>query len=234
MEAPEHLHLHGDYEVGVRMLELSYQPPGQEEERTLPVIVWHPTDNVEGLRREPVKMAKIISLSKKRYRNAELAQGAPRPVLVHSNGAGGEASLAYRTAEVFASRGWVVASISHVGNTTLDALGDPLDVPMYIPVYCMLDVQTVLDAAEEGFGFEGFAEQVDVDNTVVYGHSFGGYTSLALGGAAVLRDGAKQMVCEEDVECEDGDILCGQHNEEACAFLDDEEIVEVTEQGLSG
>jgi len=232
LRKPELLHKRGPYHVGVYETKVTYQPPGQEEARTLPVIVWYPSEE-KGNKVHKLTIAGAMPLPNRAYKNLSLAPGAPRPLAIHSHGSAGEASLAYPSAEVFASRGWIVASISHVGNTTLDALGDPLDVPMYIPVYRMLDVSTVIDAAEKGFGLGILDEQIDTQSTFVYGHSFGGYTSLALGGATFLREGAKNMVCENAGQnCEEDDITCGQYNEEACAFLDDPEIVEITTQSF--
>lgn len=227
LRKPELLHKRGPYHVGVYETKVTYQPPGQEEARTLPVIVWYPSEE-KGAKVHRLTIAGPMPLPNRAYKNLPLAPGNQRPLVIHSHGSAGEASLAYPTAEVFASRGWIVASISHTGNTTLDALGDPLDVPMYIPIYRMLDVSHVIDAAEQGFGLDKLEEKIDTQSTFVYGHSFGGYTSLALGGATFMREGAKNMVCEENPHCEDEDITCGKFNAEACAFLDDPDIVEVT------
>lgn len=230
-EKPEMLAELGGYTVGIRQTTVTYEPPGQEEAREIPAIVWYPA-NEPGERRVRLTLADLLKLPTEGYSKVPIADNGPYPVVVHSHGSGGEASLAYPAAEVFASRGWVVISISHVGNTTMDAIGDPLDVPMYIPVYRMLDVQHTLDYATAGFdAWEGFAENVDTENVFMYGHSFGGYTSMAVGGATFLRDGAKNMVCENaGDDCEEGDVTCGQHNPEACAFLDEPEIVDVTEK----
>lgn len=227
---PNALTQRGPYAVGVRETSVSYQPPGQTGARKIPVIVWYPTHETEG-KKHTLKLAKAVPLPTNVLSKPPIAEEGPFPVVVHSHGSGGEAALAYPAAEIFASRGWVVVSISHKGNTTLDALGDPLDIPMYIPIYRMLDVRHTLDAAENGFEWEQeFNEQIDAENVFMYGHSLGGYTSMAIAGASFLRDGAKDMVCEGAGEsCEDDDILCGAPNPEACAFLDHPEIVELTE-----
>lgn len=221
------LHHMGPYTVGVQETVVTYQAPGQDGVREIPVIVWYPSD-ATGREKDGLTVAGLMPLPTRGFKNLPLAQhdGQGFPLVIHSHGSGGEASLAYPGAEVFASRGWVVASISHTGNTTLDALGDPLDVPMYIPIDRMLDVSRVIDEAEKGFGFEGFEGRINTAQSFMYGHSLGGYTSLAIGGAQFMRDGAKGMVCEGAGEdCEEGDITCGRVNEEACAFLDNDEVV---------
>lgn len=229
LENPERLSELGPYTVGVRQTTVTYQPPGQEDARKLPIVVWYPSDETDG-RDDDLKLAKVIALPTNGYRNLSIAEGGPHPVVVHSHGSGGEASLAYPAAEVFASRGWVVISISHVGNTTMDSFSNPTDVPMYIPVYRMLDVSSTLDEAAKGFEWEGFADSIDTNNVFMYGHSFGGYTSMAIGGAAFLRDGAERMVCEDaGQDCDTDDITCGQYNPEACAFLDEPDIKALTE-----
>src|SRR5699024_9822918 len=161
---PEALAERGPYTVGIRQTSVTYQPPGQENARNIPVVVWYPSHETRS-KRHKLTLGGSIQLPTRAYEKVPIAEEGPFPVVVHSHGSGGEASLAYPAAEIFASRGWVVISISHTGNTTLDSLNDPLDVPMYIPLYRMLDVQRTLDAAADGFAWEEeFAEQTDVDN----------------------------------------------------------------------
>src|SRR5699024_2673965 len=101
-ENPELITEFGSYNVGVRRTSVTYQPPGQEAARTLPVIVWYPSDETAG-RKDDLKLAKVMKLPTSGYRNLALAEDGPFPVVVHSHGSGGEASLAYPAAEVFAS-----------------------------------------------------------------------------------------------------------------------------------
>lgn len=230
---PELLAERGAYAVSVRETTVRYTPPGQEEERSLPVVVWYPSDEAEGRAHRLTLAGGFVRLPTRAFKGLPVASGGPHPVVVHSHGSGGEASLAYPAAEIFASRGWVVVSISHSGNTTMDSLSNPLDVPMYIPIYRMLDVSRTLDSAAEGFGWEDFAGHIDTNKVFMYGHSLGGYTSMAIGGATYLLEGAKALVCEDAGQnCEEGDITCGQHNPEACAFLNEPAIVAVTEESF--
>lgn len=227
----------GPYDVGVTRGTVRYKAPGQaavaannsaedDELREVPIIIWYPGEDAsEDAKGDGVTLAGIVPLPTRGYQNLRLATRSSYPFAVYSHGSGGEASLAYPYGEQLASHGWIVASVDHVGNTTTDALGDPLDVPMHIPIDRMLDISAVIDAAEGGFDFVGNTPQIDTDHTFVFGHSLGGYTALALGGAEFRIDGARALVCEGMIEeCDADNLACGKPNEEACDFLDNAEV----------
>lgn len=109
----------------------------------------------------------------------------PRPAVVFSHGSGGIRWQSLFYTELLAARGWVVVAPDHTGNTFLDdddsrmaemALLRPVDVSRTFdwlsaeaadpesPLYGCIDPQA------------GFA---------VSGHSYGGYTSLAVAGATL-------------------------------------------------
>ncbi|HMV67523.1 MAG TPA: hypothetical protein PKA64_11785, partial [Myxococcota bacterium] len=108
--------------------------------------------------------------------------------------------LAWPYAERLASHGWIVISADHIGNTSFDLIsggGEPfirllLDRPA--------DVRAELDAVEAGL--EGVT--ADAERVLVFGHSFGGYTTLAVGGAGLDMTGYAALCdgVEDDPDCD--------------------------------
>ena len=175
----------GPHEVGFKQLELSYMPPGGGEARTLPVLVWYPA--IEGSNAPPATyaVAGIVELPASSVGALDappVATDGPFPVTVYSHGSGGEGLLAYPFAERFASHGWVVFSASHIGNSALDSLNGTEDPFLEIAVNRPLDVSAILDEADAGFAGDEVATVTDMSKVFVFGHSFGGYTTLSVGG----------------------------------------------------
>jgi len=118
----------------------------------------------------------------------------PHPVVVFSHGhqAYGEASGFLM--EHLASHGWVVVAADHTGNLIFD--GSDRDTEIYLQR--PLDVSAVLDWLDAPTG-DPLDGQLG-DTRVALGHSFGGYTLHALGGAtydpAVIAG------------CDDGTAFC--------------------------
>lgn len=211
----------GPYAVGFQRTTLTYDAPGQEAPRTIPVLVWYPGVAHDDARRASFTLLGSVPIKDARaYAKLELNTNAPLPLAIYSHGSGGEGVLAYPYAQRLASRGWVVAAIDHVGNTTKDALSDSDYAEIQSSVHRPLDIQQLLDAAEQGFGFEGFDAQIDVQNTFMFGHSFGGFTSLLLGGATYQIEQAEARACHEDPTAA------------ACVFLQDHAVRDAIEHGF--
>ncbi|HSK00495.1 MAG TPA: alpha/beta hydrolase [Kofleriaceae bacterium] len=100
--------------------------------------------------------------------------GRTLPVVVISHGLGGKKEHASFLAERVAAAGYLVAAVDHVG--------DGVEIALQRPV----DVTKLLDRLGERGGEPAWlADLADLDKVAVYGHSFGGYTALALAGAKV-------------------------------------------------
>ncbi len=160
----------GHYGVGSMSERVTYTTQGGVE-RTLPVMIWYPSRD-EGLERpdgvRPVARG-----------NATFGVEGQAPVLLFSHGSGGVPNQSLFWTNHFASHGWIVIAPSHTGN---DRPGEPIDVNFFI--WRPEDVSAVLDAMQarpEGHLLHGRLS----DDVVMSGHSFGGYTSLALAGAEV-------------------------------------------------
>lgn len=183
----------GPFGIGWAEAELSYTPwsgaalpegtPGAGP-RALRIAAWWPTEAAAGAYPEPRYFGTIpadgVALG------APLAAGAPRPLLVMSHGHQGYAEATAFIAERFASHGWVVLAPDHTDNTFVDSADRSTDIYWKRP----LDIQALLDLALGGAPIAADAEgraltAADLSGEVVLsGHSFGGFTAHALGGAA--------------------------------------------------
>ena len=159
----------GPYGAGYVEHEVTYiEDTG--EARTLRLAVWFPSESTEGT---PIKYRGLFE-APGALGNVEPAPGT-HPVAVFSHGHQGYAEASSRQMVHLASHGWAVLAPDHTGNTTFDSPDRETAIYWRRP----RDVSAVLDWAEAGD--LGFA--VDVAAVVALGHSFGGYTVLALAGA---------------------------------------------------
>jgi predicted dienelactone hydrolase len=100
--------------------------------------------------------------------------GRKLPVLAMSHGLGGRKEHAAHVAERAAAAGYLVVAVDHVNDGPQNALQRPLDIAK------LLD-RLAARGAEPAW----LAELADLEHVAVYGHSFGGYTGLALAGAKI-------------------------------------------------
>lgn len=210
LEAP------GPYPVGYVELELEYTPPGAIGPRTLPVRAWYPAIEDSGAPPATYAVAGIIELPSNGSLDAPpVSADGPFPVAVYSHGSGGEGLLAYPFAERFASHGWIMFSPNHVGNTALDGLAGTMDDWWRIAINRPADISAILDEVTAGLGGDELAAAADLERVFLFGHSFGGYTTFAGGGAKIdyqpLLDG-----CSGD----------------ECTFLQDPEVAAYFEMGF--
>jgi len=208
----------GPHTVGFQRTTVSYTPPGADTARTLPVLVWYPGISTPDARRADFTLLGTVPIRKARaFKNLALDASKPRPLAVYSHGSGGEGVLAYPYAERLASRGWVVAAVDHVGNTTKDTLGSDGVHEMASSVYRPLDISTVIDAAENGFELEGFASEIDTERTFLFGHSFGGFTAMLIGGAGYDLEKAQARACDQGADAAPCTFLAQEAVQQAIA-----------------
>jgi len=190
----------GSYGVGYRQAELTYDRTASDEQRTLPLQIWYPTSPDPTAARADYRVSGIVTVpSDAAIADAAVAEGGPFPVVVYSHGSGGEALLAYPYGELFASHGFVVISANHVGNTAIDAVAGSADPFGRIALDRPADIRAMLDWLEGLDAADPLAGRVQADNAMLIGHSFGGYTTYAAGGAAIdltsLSDGCAPDSC---------------------------------------
>ncbi len=118
----------------------------------------------------------------------QAACDGPRPVLMFSHGNQGMRWQSFYLADHFASHGWIVVAPDHTGNTFLDYDGDMMpEVTFRRPI-------DIADAFDHAVARSQDPEDrlhgcIDADaGYAIMGHSFGGYTTLAVSGAIIDTD----------------------------------------------
>jgi predicted dienelactone hydrolase len=162
---------------GIGVLNVETKGPGG---RSLQITIWYPTD--PGAKGEPAKYLLGQVPSPRGAQEQVAAAKGPFPLVAFSHGNSGVRDQSFFLCEELASRGYVVAAPDHTGNTFLD-----FDQSM-LPAMAFLrpkDITATLDRvltpqANDPSWLKGL---VDESRIGVSGHSFGGYTSLAVAGA---------------------------------------------------
>ncbi len=169
----------GFFNIGYMTEEITYQPSFGEP-RTIRLGWWYPTLDAEG---SATRYANIL-LRHEAFHDATPALDEPAPVVVFSHGNGGFAEQNYTMGEFFARHGWVFVAVDHTGNTFLD-----MSVPGYLLFELRpLDVKATLDYLDALPADHPLAGGLTAQRALT-GHSFGGYTTLAVGGAGFDVEG---------------------------------------------
>lgn len=178
----------GPYRVGYRFVRSSYERPDGGGERPLRLAVWYPSLQESG----PAPLYFGLFPRRQVMEDAAPAPLSELPVLVYSHGHYGYAEASADLVEHFASHGWLVVAPDHHGNTLADN-GTPRTSETY---YLRADdVSAALDWVEALAAPDPLAGLAS-DRVVASGHSFGGFTTLLLLGAAF--DTARLGGCESD------------------------------------
>lgn len=153
----------GPWSVGHRDDELGYTDPGGDP-RSLHLSTWYPTTASSGT--AATYFSGLVT-AEGVWQDATPAAG-PFPQVLFSHGHQGYAENSSFLCEHLASHGWVVTAPDHTGNTTFD--GDDRSTEIYWQRPADLAAVDGLDLPLSG-------------EIVAMGHSFGGYTVWAAGGA---------------------------------------------------
>jgi predicted dienelactone hydrolase len=151
----------------------------------LPVFVWYPAQAPQG----DASLYVYLGLeTSEAYVDTPAAPGS-YPLVLFSHGYGAVAVQSFSICEAWAKAGYIVAAPDHVGNTFFDGglstnSADP-EVLASLALRRPLDLGAVYDAVvgwntDEDHPLFG---AVDVNSVMVSGHSFGGFTALAVAGA---------------------------------------------------
>lgn len=204
----------GPYRVGYREIEVVYQAEadGTDDEREIPVAIWYPTMDAEG----PPAEYHLLIEREEAISDARLAPIDEFPLLFFSHGNGGIAQQNFFMSEYWASRGWVVVSPSHTGNT----LRSGTDIKIEAAIYRPQDVRAVLDRIFNLEETDPLAGRLSDSHVVMSGHSFGGYTTLANSGAEFALDNLQER-------CENGNA-----SRDYCETFDNPETRDVLRDGF--
>ncbi len=176
----------GPAPVGVVTLELT----DASRARTLPVEVWYPAteahrgqDLDDATRDQYRQLPFAPEVAQDAVRDAAAETAEPRPLIVFSHGFGGERRQTTHLCTHWASHGYVVAAMDHVGNTTVDMMqmatagaeqSDPMALIGRFIADRPADASFVIDRMLAGDA----PLEIDAARIGISGHSFGGWTTL--------------------------------------------------------
>lgn len=194
----------GPYAVGYTQDEVVWDDP-LSGERTLRLALWYPTEATTG---DTVNYAGFVPAE-------GVLGGAPpadqaMPVVVFSHGHQGFAENSGFLMEHLASHGYLVAAPDHTDNTSFDGSERRTAIYYQRP----LDISAVLDHLEALPVSHPLAGRPADGPILAIGHSFGGYTLLALAGA--VYDAAVLDDCPNNLD----DGLCSDLNADSRALFD--------------
>lgn len=183
----------GPHPVGVRSATLH----DASRDRSLAIEVWYPADaahagdDVDGDARDRYELLPGLPLvPQDAVRDARPAAGR-WPLVAFSHGYGGHRRQSTFLCTHLASHGYVVAAVDHTGNTIRDVLEqtialragrripDFVDTLLEFARHRPADASWMIDRVLDG-GAGGVAAHVDAARIGIAGHSFGGWTTLAV------------------------------------------------------
>jgi predicted dienelactone hydrolase len=150
------------------------------DDRTLLVDAWYPVDPDDAA--GPPSVYDLIFtgiVSDVAFDEPPVSAEGPFPLVVFSHGNNGIRFQSYFLTEHLASHGMIVVAPDHSGNTAWDLLfpGTPFetsDRPLDVSLLITRMLERSIDVADPFFG------GVDPSRIGVAGHSFGGFTTLAM------------------------------------------------------
>lgn len=183
-DAPQYAK-HGPFWIGYRALVI-----GQGTDHPLEVGLWYPALNPKGIK-EAVTYTLTLKIPGQEIkapivvyghalRDAAIdAAAAPYPLVIFSHGFSTNAVWYNTIIEHYASYGFIVLAPEHTEHWDADGneiWSASIDRPR--------DIKQTLDYAEQMTAAGGaMAGMLDMQHVAVVGHSYGGYTALALAGA---------------------------------------------------
>ncbi len=184
----------GPFPVGVRTVQLT---DAARRHRLLPTEIWYPAadayagqDVAESTRDSYELLPGFPAAWQEAVRDAS-ARAGTYPLVAFSHGFGGHRRQSTFLCTHLASHGYVVAALDHTGNTmydviqavmTFQASGQMPDANALVHEFIALrpaDIRFMLDSLISGQAGD-IADAVDANRIGMSGHSFGGWTTLAV------------------------------------------------------
>lgn len=191
----------GVHAVGTRGLVIEGDEP-------LDLTIWYPAEGIEEAINYPYTTNPDSSMGMEPTVNGMAISEAPAnldggtyPLVVLSHGFSIGRTAYVWLAEHLASHGFVVVAPQHyelVDETLSDFWRASITRPQ--------EIVTVLDYVESHDEFVGL---VDMEQVAVVGHSYGGYTALAMAGARIDIDGMQDLCATAEQEEDPNVWLCG-------------------------
>lgn len=175
----------GPYAVGYRESAVGYPDPAHPgADRTLRLAVWYPTPDTAGTDAVYAQFYPAPGV----WDHATVSPGL-FPLAVFSHGHQGYAEYSSFLMTHLASHGWIVAAPDHTGNTTFDSPDRTTEIYLQRPG----DISAVIDGlsgvlSPDSGDMDEVVAAVAPGPVVAMGHSFGGYTMLALSGGVYDMD----------------------------------------------
>ncbi|MDJ0786010.1 MAG: dienelactone hydrolase family protein [Myxococcota bacterium] len=150
-------------------------------DRSLAIDVWYPVDPEDAT--GPLSSYDLVFTglpSEVALDSPEVSSAAPFPMVVFSHGSGGIRFQSFFLTETLASHGFVVVAPDHAGNTALDLL---FPAPPFTTTDRPRDITFLIDEmlARNADATSGFFGRIDPERIGMTGHSFGGFTTIAMG-----------------------------------------------------